>query len=464
MGNLQRIWFVGFAGHRAVPDRVAARVAIARELAVIAATVKGEVVGLASAAAGADLLFLDACQAAGLRTVVLLPFPQDRFEEDFDDPEEWSHACRCMEAAWWVEVQPGGESAPAAYHVVAREVLEIADRMLFLWDGQPARGVGGTAESVMEAKERGIPARVIEAECLRAEWNGPEPAAAVVDRLFGEMPAAVSVKDLFEKLDARAAANAPKSRYFAAGSLSLNHLAGVVQAVIITFVAVAAEAGALIKFFLVALAAWLPWVGGRLRWQEQWVRDRVRAELLRSLIASHDPGSPLRPPALELFGKEEAFLRTAAMNLVKDRKGWVAARDAYLTERIDGQISYLQRKGDLAARRMAVFGRLFWVASWGAMVFGGAVVISSFFKVSIPGLSLFLAATLPGLSAWLLAMISVFEFKRRANLYHQLVNELKRLRPKMAAAQCASAVSRVMNQIERLLLNELWEWQGSRKK
>ena len=307
MGNLQRIWFVGFAGHRAVPDRVAARVAIARELAVIAATVKGEVVGLASAAAGADLLFLDACQAAGLRTVVLLPFPQDRFEEDFDDPEEWSHACRCMEAAWWVEVQPGGESAPAAYHVVAREVLEIADRMLFLWDGQPARGVGGTAESVMEAKERGIPARVIEAECLRAEWNGPEPAAAVVDRLFGEMPAAVSVKDLFEKLDARAAANAPKSRYFAAGSLSLNHLAGVVQAVIITFVAVAAEAGALIKFFLVALAAWLPWVGGRLRWQEQWVRDRVRAELLRSLIASHDPGSPLRPPALELFGKEEAF-------------------------------------------------------------------------------------------------------------------------------------------------------------
>lgn len=463
-GNLRRIWFVGFAGHRAVPDLAAARAAIDRELAVIAETVTGELVGLASAAAGADLLFLDACEAAGLRTVVLLPFAKDRFGEDFDDPEEWLHACRCMDAAWWLEVQPGGESAPAAYHVVAREVLEIADRMLFLWNGQPAQGLGGTAESVMEARDRGIPSRVIDAGNLQSDWNGPVPAAAMTDRLFEEMPAAASVEDLFEKLDARAAANAPKSRYFAAGSLSLNHLAGVVQAVAVTFVAVAAEAGALLKFLLVAFAAWLPWIGGRLRWQEQWVRDRVRAELLRSLITSHDPGSPLRPPALELFGKEEAFLRTAAMNLVKSRKGWEAARDAYLTERIDGQIGYLLKKGDLAARRMAVFGKLFWVASWGAMLLGGAAVISAFLKLGLPGWTLFLAAILPGLAAWLLAMISVFEFKRRANLYHQLVDELKRLRPKMAAAQCASAVSQAMNQIERLLLNELWEWQGSRKK
>ena len=218
------------------------------------------------------------------------------------------------------------------------------------------------------------------------------------------------------------------------------------------------------KLILVAFAAWLPWIGGRLHWQEHWVRDRVRAELLRSLIASHDPGSPLRPPALELFGKEEAFLRTAAINLVANRKGWEAARDAYLTDRIDGQIHYLQGKGDLAARRMALFGKLFWVASWSAIILGAAVVAAPFFKIELPGWTLFLAALRPGLSAWMLAMISVFEFKRRTNLYHHLVDELKRLRPKMAAAQCASTVSQSMNQIERLLLNELWEWQGSRKK
>ena len=74
------------------------------------------------------------------------------------------------------------------------------------------------------------------------------------------------------------------------------------------------------------------------------------------------------------------------------------------------------------------------------------------------------AGVLPGVAAWCLAMISVFEFKRRASLYRQLVDELTRLRPKIAAASCASEVGRAMNQIERLLLNELWEWQGSRRK
>lgn len=462
--RLQRLWFVGFAGHRAVPDPVTAKAAIRRELELIATTVHGELVGIASAAAGGDLLFLDACEEAGIRTVVLLPFAKERFAEDFDDPEEWRHACRCMEAAWWLEVSPGGEGAPAAYHVTAREVLEISDRMLFLWDGQPARGLGGTAESVQEAQDRGLASRVIDVSTLLATWNGPIPEPGMIDPSFEEMPAASTVEELFGKLDVRATENAPKSRRFAAGSMSLNHLAGLVQALVVTFVSLAAEAGALIKFILVTIAALLPWVGGRLRWQEQWVRDRVRAELLRSLIASHDPGSPLRPPALELFGREEAFLRTSAMHLVKSRTGWQAARDAYLSERIDGQITYLQGKGDLAARRMAVFGKLFWVASWSAMILGGVAVIMVFLKIHLPGWLAFSAAVMPGFAAWLLAMISVFEFKRRANLYHQLVDELKRLRPKVAAAQCASAVSQAMNQIERLLLNEVWEWQGSRKK
>jgi len=465
---IRRLWFVGFAGHRAVPDPAAARLAIAAGLESIRASVSGELVGIASAAAGADLLFLDACQEAGLKTVVLLPFSKDRFREDFDDPAEWDHACRCMDAAWWCEVSPGGEDAPAAYHVVARETLEISDRMLFLWNCQPARGLGGTAETVNEAKLRAIPSRVIDASTLQATWNGEPPATGTKDQEFEELPEAATVGKLFELLDSRATASAPRSRYFAAGSMSLNHLATILQAVLVTFALAAAEAGAMLKLVVVCIAALLPWVGGRLRWQERWIRDRVRAELLRSLLTSHEPGSPLRPPALELFGREEAFLRTAAMHLVKERRGWEKAREFYLNERVDGQIGYLKSKGELAAKRMAIFGRVFWICSWTAMLLSGFLVICSFYGMKFPSpwdnrLS-FTTAVMPGIAAWCLAMISVFEFKRRAALYQQLVGELQRLRPKIAAANCASAVTSAINQIERLLLNELWEWQGSRKK
>jgi len=337
-GTLRQIRFVGFAGHRSLVDPAAAKAAISRELEAIRATVDGELVGISSAAAGADLLFLDACQEAGLKTVVLLPFTKERFAEDFEDPEEWRHACRCMDSAWWCEVSPGGEDAPAAYHVVARESLEVADRMLFLWDGQTARGLGGTEETIREAVERKIPSRVIDANTLQASWNGCEPTYDSIDPDFDDLPAAASIEELFLKLDARATRGAPLSRWFAAGSMSLNHLATILQAVLIAFAFTAAEAGAMLKLVVVSVAALLPWVGGRLRWQARWIRDRVRAELLRSLLCSHEPGSPLRPPALELFGGDGAFLRTAALQLVTRRRGWEIARDEYLHERVDGQI------------------------------------------------------------------------------------------------------------------------------
>ena len=461
---MNRIQFVGFAGHRVVADKAAAKLVILRELELLRSGVIGECVGISSAAAGADLLFLDACRELGMKTVILLPFAKERFNDDFDEPLEWNHACECMEAAWWMEVSPGGEAAPEAYHVVAREVLDAAERMVFLWDGRKARGLGGTAESIEAARELGIPSRIIDAATLEARWLDGPALANRSDPTFDDLPAAAEVSELFDLLDHRAAGSAPKSRGYAAASLSLNHLAGVTQAVMVAFAAVAAEAGAMIKLVLVTVASWLPRVGKKLRWQKQWVRDRVRAELLRSLLVTHEPGSPLRPPAIELFEKEKVFLQTAALRLVPSRRGWQAARDAYLDERVDGQIRYLQAKGDLAGRRMRIFGRLFTIASLGAVTFGAVVVVMSFMGEK-PWRALSLVSdVLPGLSAWLLAMISVFEFKRRASLYHQLVGELKRMRPSVASAKCASEVARGMRQVERLLLNELWEWRGTREK
>ena len=40
-------------------------------------------------------------------------------------------------------------------------MLAKADRLFAVWDGQPARGYGGTADVVAEARARGIPVTVI---------------------------------------------------------------------------------------------------------------------------------------------------------------------------------------------------------------------------------------------------------------------------------------------------------------
>lgn len=462
-----RAWLVGFAGHRKVGDPAIAKAVIARELENLSASLNGRIHGVSGAAAGADLLFLDACEEAGIPTIVLLPFPRERFQQDFQNPAEWQRALHHMDRALWCEVTPGNEEAPAAYHVTGREILEVSDRLILLWDGQPPRGLGGTGETAAEAAKWNIPTRVIDATTYQPRWLEDEPPPVAGDPLFSDLPAARSIQSLFDSLDARAIARAPRSRWFAAGSMSLNHIATIVQASLIIW---ALEAqGALAKFLMAFTAAWLPWVGSRMRLQENWVADRVRAELLRSLLASHEPGSPLRPPALELFENDRSFLRSAALHLVPQRRDWQTARNHYLTNRIDDQIAFFTSKGNLAKRRMRLFGKLFWIASWGAMAFAALSVAAKWNVLALPEtpakwLVGFLPAVLPGIAAWTLAMISVFEFKRRSSLYLQLVRELERLRPKLEAAQCASATASTIQQIERLLLNELWEWQGPRRK
>ncbi|MFF4619567.1 hypothetical protein [Nonomuraea jabiensis] len=51
----------------------------------------------------------------------------------------------------------------------AASILEDADLLFAVWDGQPARGYGGTADVVAEARRRGVPVRVIWPEGARRD-------------------------------------------------------------------------------------------------------------------------------------------------------------------------------------------------------------------------------------------------------------------------------------------------------
>jgi hypothetical protein len=48
-------------------------------------------------------------------------------------------------------------------------MLEQADELVTVWDGQPARGHGGTADVVAAARDRGIPVPVVWPEGVRRE-------------------------------------------------------------------------------------------------------------------------------------------------------------------------------------------------------------------------------------------------------------------------------------------------------
>lgn len=465
---INRVWIIGFAGHRRVPDPAGAKAAILGCLKEFKASAEGEWAGRSSAAAGADLIFLEACRDLGIAYSIVLPFPKERFREDFEDASEWEKACSLMDGAASVEIAPGNEVAPEAYHLAAREILDVSDVLLFLWDQQPARGIGGTAESVTEARERGLPVRIIDAGSLAVAPLERANLIARKDEWFGRLPGFSSVAALFKELDRRAVHGAPRSRWFSAGSISLNQIATVISGILIAF-KLGENAAPVVKFLIVTLAACLPWIGARFRINDSWMEDRLHAELLRSLLASHSFAPPLRPFAADLFDDDAPFLRSTAWHLIPERKEWSAERNSYAEERLNGQIRYLESKGDIAARRLKAFWTVFRIASTGAMILGAIAIFAgiSGWQVNEGGNRIwlmFLPTILPAIAAWCLAMIPLFEYKRRAKVYRHMAAQLAGKRTELLEAKCRTTAAAVVASCERLLLTELWEWAGTRGK
>jgi hypothetical protein len=68
---------------------------------------------------------------------------------------------RHLAAARAVTTLPYRQSTSESHMAAARRLLDAVDRLVAVWDGQPARGFGGTADVVHEAEERGIPVDVV---------------------------------------------------------------------------------------------------------------------------------------------------------------------------------------------------------------------------------------------------------------------------------------------------------------
>jgi hypothetical protein len=162
------------APNRASPRFPADKVPIARDeiaKALDALGANGDDLALCQAAAGGDLLFLEACQARGVRCRVLLPFDEPEFIErsvlPSQDGEAWRDRLYAMKAKldkppriMPVELGPLPKGVDPfercnlwlLYTALARGVDKV--RFVALWNGQGGDGPGGTAHMYNEVKRR----------------------------------------------------------------------------------------------------------------------------------------------------------------------------------------------------------------------------------------------------------------------------------------------------------------------
>jgi hypothetical protein len=142
---------IGFTGHRRIENEEKVAQVLRETIASLRQELGDEIVGRSSIASGADTLFAEACRAAKIPWIALLPFPEAEFAKDFTEGD-WKRAKALLDQAERVEVSSATAERPAGYLDCGLATVDGANLMLALWDGKPSRGAGGTAQIVEHAR------------------------------------------------------------------------------------------------------------------------------------------------------------------------------------------------------------------------------------------------------------------------------------------------------------------------
>ncbi|NDZ77095.1 hypothetical protein G3I19_00870 [Streptomyces sp. SID10853] len=120
----------------------------------------GPLVGVSCIAEGSDALFAEAVLAAGGRLTAVIPSRD--YRRRAVRPGHAARFDRLVQASDDVVVIPQESAGRAAYDAANALLLERADRLVAVWNGEPPTGKGGgTADVVVAARERGIPVDVV---------------------------------------------------------------------------------------------------------------------------------------------------------------------------------------------------------------------------------------------------------------------------------------------------------------
>ena len=141
---------VGLTGHQDIPPQ--ALEYVARGINSVLDDLKGDLIGISSLAAGADQLFASLVLEHGGRLEIVIPCR--RYEKSFSRPEDLTNFQDLLERAASVETLSFDEPSEEAYLAAGCRVVDLSDVVLAIWDGQPAKGKGGTGDIVEYARSR----------------------------------------------------------------------------------------------------------------------------------------------------------------------------------------------------------------------------------------------------------------------------------------------------------------------
>jgi hypothetical protein len=157
---------LGVTGHRSLEHeddvRREVNLTIDRELAArrngLGPAHAIELTAVSALAEGADRLVVHEClRRSGSTLMAVLPLPIAEYAKDFLTADSRHEFTELLTAATSVSVAEAMPTRPQAYERAGQLMVDRSDVVIAVWDGLPARGIGGTADIVAYAQARQVP-------------------------------------------------------------------------------------------------------------------------------------------------------------------------------------------------------------------------------------------------------------------------------------------------------------------
>lgn len=148
---------IGITGHRGLPENVAQQVKelLRGELATHEAS---ELCGVSCIADGPDAWFAELVLEQGGRIEVVVPAAE--YREGLPDSHHATYDELLSKAAEVHSIDMR-ESTSEAHMAGSEALVGLVEKLLAVWDGQPARGYGGTADVVAYARRMGVTVSIL---------------------------------------------------------------------------------------------------------------------------------------------------------------------------------------------------------------------------------------------------------------------------------------------------------------
>jgi len=483
-GKLPQFHVIGFTGHRHLADPAGASRAIRGALDALRREIPGEWIALSSIAGGSDQLFVQQARAIGLSWHAILPLSRPEFANDFT-PEDWAAVEDVLAAADHVRTISEYGDRKDGYLDCGIETVNGADVLLAVWDGEPARGKGGTADVVQYAESIGKPVMIIDAvthEVRKENWSRLEPDDAVLADLNGLPDATTAWSEnpfkapdtvyLFQqKCDYHANRGAPQFRRLIVATVVAHVVASIIGATVVGYdLHVLALPWFELSCITFALSAALV-LRRQMHSHHSWVRCRLAAEFCRSALSTW--GLPRAAPLLQDLDLAGVRGLTRSLYILHTRSSATRPvpieefKRIYLEKRIDDQLAYYDRQ---VGRALPLYRRLaagFSIATVLALISTAFYAISLTLELDVPAwiegtTYVFLPIALPALAAAAISIISINDLQRRVARYREMKARLEAGRAQVASCKTWNSLEHVVLRTERALLQEVIEWHSIR--